>query len=103
LAVLLVGVATATCMFLGDAILVPVTEVGSVAAAVGILATCAAYYRSVKDIRERCVAVVGSAVGLLMILMKVLPMVPGHFSPYEWLALGVWVALGTVLGFWPRS
>ena len=96
-AVLLVGMATAACMFLGDAILVPVTEVGSVAAAVGILATCAAYYRIVKDTRERCVAVVGSAVGLMMILMKVLPAVPGHFNRYEWLALGIWVALGTFL------
>ena len=47
-AVLLVGIATAACMFLGDAILVPVTEVGSVAAAVGILAACASYYRIVK-------------------------------------------------------
>jgi APA family basic amino acid/polyamine antiporter len=103
LAVLLVGITTAACMFLGDAILVPVTEVGSVAAAVGILATCAAYYRIVKDIRERCVAVVGSAVGLLMILMKVLPAVPGHFNRYEWMALGVWVCLGVVLGRWPRS
>jgi APA family basic amino acid/polyamine antiporter len=103
LAVLLVGIATAACMFLGDAILVPVTEVGSVAAAVGILAACAAYYRIVNDIRQRCVAVVGGAVGLLMILMKVLPEVPGHFNRYEWLALGVWVALGVVLGRWPKS
>jgi amino acid transporter len=42
-AVLCIGVATAACMFLGDAILVPVTEVGSVACAVGWAATCAAY------------------------------------------------------------
>jgi hypothetical protein len=32
--------------------------------------------------------------------MKVLPAVPGHFSRYEWFALGVWVALGTLLGRW---
>ena len=102
-AVLLVGIATAACMFLGDAILVPVTEVGSAAAAVGILAACASYYRIVDDIRQRCVAVVGCAVGLLMILMKVLPAVPGHFSRYEWFALGVWVALGVALGRWPRA
>jgi basic amino acid/polyamine antiporter, APA family len=102
-AVLLVGGATALCMFLGDAILVPVTEVGSVAAAVGILATCAAYYRIVKDTRERCVAVVGSTVGLLMILIKVLPAVPGHFTGYEWLALGVWVVLGAGLSRSARS
>ena len=37
--------ATAACMFLGDAILVPVSEVGSVASAAGWLAACAAYYQ----------------------------------------------------------
>ena len=39
-------------------------------------------------------AVVGSASGLMMILMKVLPAVPGHFDRYEWLALGIWVCIG---------
>jgi amino acid transporter len=95
-AVLLVGGATAACMFLGDAILVPVTEVGSVAAASGILAACASYYRIVRDTRERVVAVVGCGVGLGMILIKVLPGVPGHFDRYEWLALGIWIALGVI-------
>ena len=41
-AVVCVGLATAACMLLGDAILVPVTEVGSVACAIGWSATCAA-------------------------------------------------------------
>jgi basic amino acid/polyamine antiporter, APA family len=102
-AILLVGVATAACMFLGDAILVPVTEVGSAAAAVGILAACTSYYRIVNDIGQRCVAVVGGAVGLLMILMKVLPVVPGHFDRYEWFALGIWVVLGAVLSRWRKA
>ena len=31
-----------------------------------------------------------------MILMKVIPFVPGHFSPYEWLALGIWIVLGAI-------
>jgi hypothetical protein len=31
-----------------------------------------------------------------MILMKIVPYVPGHFSGYEWLALGIWVALGLI-------
>lgn len=97
IAILFVGAATAACMFLGGAILVPITEVGSVSAAVGILATCASYYRIVKDARERFIAVVGSTVGLFMILMKVLPAIPGHFDRYEWLALGVWIALGAML------
>jgi hypothetical protein len=29
-------------------------------------------------------------------LMKVVPAVPGHFSGYEWLALGIWIALGAI-------
>jgi len=28
--------------------------------------------------------------------MKVVPFVPGHFSIYEWLALGIWIVLGAI-------
>ena len=83
-------------MFLGDAILVPISEVGSLASAAGWLAACAAYYQMAPTRRQRLVAAVGALVGLLMILMKVVPFVPGHFSAYEWLALGIWIALGAV-------
>jgi amino acid transporter len=98
-AVICVGLATAACMFLGDAILVPVTNVGSLASAVGWLAACAAYYQMGPAPRERLVAAAGAMIGLLMILMKVVPFVPGHFSGYEWLALGVWLAVGMGLGW----
>jgi hypothetical protein len=70
--------------------------VGSVASAAGWLAACAAYYQMGPRPRERLVAAIGALVALLMILMKVFPFVPGHFSVYEWLALGIWVALGVV-------
>ncbi|MGA8153539.1 MAG: APC family permease [Terriglobales bacterium] len=93
-AVLCVGLATAACMFLGDAILVPVTEVGSVASAIGWLAACAAYYQMRPSSGQRAVAVVGVLVGLGLVLMKIVPFVPGHFSGYEWLALGIWGVLG---------
>ena len=102
-AVLCMGLATAASMFLGDAILVPITEVGSVASAAGWLATCAAYYHMGPPARERLVALVGMMVGLLMILMKVVPEVPGHFSGYEWLALGIWILIGLGLGWRERS
>lgn len=101
-AVLWVGLATAACMFLGDAILVPISEVGSVASAAGWFAACAAYYRMGPAPRERAVAVVGATVGMLMILMKIVPAVPGHFSGYEWLALGIWSAVGVGLGWRER-
>lgn len=97
-AVLWVGAATALCMFLGDAILVPISEVGSVASASGWLAACAAYLAMGPPVKERVVAAIGVAVGLLMILMKVVPVVPGHFTGYEWLALGIWAGIGTILG-----
>jgi len=96
-AVLCIGCATAACMFIGDAMLVPISEVGSVASAIGWLAACAAYYRMGPAVGERIIAVVGVIVGLLMILMKIVPGIPGHFTGYEWLALGIWSLLGFVI------
>jgi amino acid transporter len=96
-AVLAVGLTTAVCMFLGDAILVPITEVGSVASASGWLAACAAYYAMGPEPRQRLVAIVGVLVGLMMILMKIVPMIPGHFSLYEWIVLAIWIACGAML------
>jgi basic amino acid/polyamine antiporter, APA family len=101
-AVLCVGLATAACMLLGDAILVPITEVGSVACAIGWSAACAACLALARarpavialSGAERAVAWFGLAVGIAMALMKVIPLVPGHFTVYEWLALGIWIALG---------
>ncbi len=104
-AVLCVGISTAACMLLGDAILVPITEVGSVACAIGWSAACAACLALGRGGRsgsitfsgaERTVAVFGLLVGLAMILMKIVPHVPGHFTIYEWLALGVWILLGVI-------
>jgi APA family basic amino acid/polyamine antiporter len=96
-AVLCIGMATAACMFLGDAILVPISEVGSVASAIGWLATCASYHQMDPAPRQRFIALVGVIVGLLMILMKIIPGIPGHFSKYEWLALGIWILIGLSL------
>ena len=91
-------------MLLGDAILVPITEVGSVACAIGWAATCAAYIsmgrsgtlpgQSRLSAREWFVAGFGLLVAIAMLLMKVVPAIPGHFTMYEWLALGIWIALG---------
>jgi basic amino acid/polyamine antiporter, APA family len=105
IAVLCVGISTATCMLLGDAILVPITEVGSVACAIGWSATCAACLALGTGTRsnvaglsraERAVAAFGLLVGVAMILMKIVPRVPGHFTMYEWTALGVWILIGAL-------
>jgi len=102
-AVVCVGLATGLCMFLGDAILVPVTEVGSVASALGWLGTCTAYYCMRPAPWERVVAMAGMIVSLLMVLMKVVPAIPGHFNFYEWLALGIWCLIGLTLAWRART
>jgi amino acid transporter len=106
IAVLCIGLATGICMLLGDAILVPITEVGSVACAIGWAATCAAYLsmgsrgtlpgRPKLSRVESMAAVLGLLVAIAMFLMKVVPAIPGHFAAYEWLALGIWIALGAI-------
>jgi len=96
-AVLWTGIGTAALMFCGQAILIPITEVGSVASAAGWLAACAAYYGMRPARGKRMVAALGVAVGAAMILMKVVPVLPGHFSRYEWLALLLWISLGIAL------
>jgi len=103
-AVLCVGITTAACMLLGDAILVPVTEVGSVACAIGWSAACAACVALSRarpglmtlSPLERAVAWFGLAVGIAMALMKLIPQIPGHFTSNEWIALGIWIALGVI-------
>jgi amino acid transporter len=102
-AVVWVGVATALCMFLGSAILVPISEVGSVASACGWFAACAAYLCMEPQgmrpqIADRLIALLGALVGLAMMLMKFVPFVPGHFSGWEWLVLALWIILGTLIG-----
>ncbi len=97
LAIICVGVAIALALFMGDAILVPISEVGSAVGAVGWMAACAAYYKLSPTAAGRKVAAVGVVVTLLMVLMKVLPFVPGHFTYSEWLALLGWCVLGLVV------
>ena len=83
---------------LGSAILVPISEVGSVASATGWFAVCAAFLYTRPGTRDYLIALLGALVGLAMALMKFLPFVPGHFSGWEWLALGIWMLLGSVVG-----
>jgi hypothetical protein len=68
-----------------------------VASAMGWLAACAAYYRMRPAPHKRFIAMAGVMIGLLMILMKIVPGIPGHFSVYEWLALGIWIVIGLSL------
>jgi APA family basic amino acid/polyamine antiporter len=97
IAVLGITAATLAGVLLGDALLVPVTEVGSMASALGWFATCLSFWMVEKRASMRIVTGMGILVSLLLFLMKVLPVFPGHFSPAEWTALGIWLVLGVVL------
>lgn len=96
-AVVCLGLLSAAAVFLGESILIPISEVGSMASAVGWLAACAAYWAMRPGRRERVIAGAGVAVGALLVLMKVLPFVPGHFDRYEFLALGLWCLAGVLM------
>ena len=97
IAIVCIGTATAAVTLGGQSLLVPITEVGSLAAALGWMASCAAYLGMRPSPLAMAAAATGLIVTALMILMKVLPQAPGHFSVYEWIALAIWVVLGALL------
>jgi len=96
-AVLGILAGTLAGLLLGDALLVPVTEVGSMASALGWFATCLSFWVVERRARMRLLSGLGILVSLLLMLMKMLPVFPGHFSLAEWIAFGIWVLLGAVL------
>ena len=101
-AIAAVTLATLVGLLLGDALLVPVSEVGSMASAFGWLAACASFFLVERTVKLRMVAAMGACVSLALVLMKLLPGVPGHFTLAEWVALAMWLALGFLLHGRPR-
>ena len=101
-AIALMGALTATAAMFGDAILVPVTEVGSLAVGVGWLSACAAYIaRRRRDAylnESATMAWLGAAIAVAIVLMKVVPGVPGSFTRAEWIAFAAWSGFGLL--FW---
>lgn len=102
-AVIFVGCVTALLSFLGQAVLVPISEVGSLAAAVGWLATCTAFCAGAGGVARspglKAIGYSGVAVASILVAMKILP-IPGSFGRYEYLSFAVWVTLGFLL--WTR-
>jgi basic amino acid/polyamine antiporter, APA family len=92
-----VAIATIIGLLLGDALLVPVTEVGSMASAFGWTAACLSFWVVEPSPRMRVVTGLGILVSFLLFVMKLFPLFPGHFSTAEWIALGVWLATGLAL------
>jgi amino acid transporter len=101
-AVLGITAGTLVVQLLGDALLVPVTEVGSMASALGWFAACLSFWIVEKRAWMRVVSSLGMAVSLLLCLMKVLPVFPRHFSLAEWVAFGIWIVLGVAMHSWDQ-
>lgn len=100
-AIFLMAAITAAGAFLGDALLVPVTEVGSLASGVGWFSACAAFLllrRGAADRSGVVLAALGATVAGAIVVMKVVPAVPGSFGAPEWAAFVLWAVLGLV--FW---
>jgi amino acid transporter len=96
-AIVLVGAITLLAVFLGRAVLGPIATVGSLAGALGWLATCLALAGGAGG-RERgalAVGLLGAAVSLALAVVVTL-----SFRWYHWLAVWVWALLGLVL--WGR-
>ena len=100
-AILGITLATLAAQFLGDALLVPVTEVGSMASACGWLAASISLFLVENRLRVKIIAAVGALVALLLLVMKLVPNFPGHFSLADWVALAVWLAIGAAM-HWAR-
>jgi amino acid transporter len=95
-AIALVGSLAILGTLLGRAVLVPISEVGSLACAAGWLATSLAYCQGAGGKRTRGARVVGisgaTVAGVLIVI------VVWGFGIYHWAALAGWTALG--LGLW---
>jgi APA family basic amino acid/polyamine antiporter len=98
-AIAIIGVAAATliALFLGDALLVPVTEVGSMASACGWFAASLSLFLVEARFRVRLVAGIAALIALLLVAMKLIPRFPGHFSQADWIALAIWLAIGATM------
>jgi len=103
--VAVIGITTGTllALLLGDAILIPITEVGSMASALGWLAACLSFWLVERRLRMRVITGLGICVSLLLLLMKLIPAFPGHFTNAEWIALAVWLVLGAALRRHPAA
>jgi amino acid transporter len=97
-AIALTAVLTIAAAMFGDAILVPITEVGSLAVGVGWLSACAAYIAGAGRANGTAAAWAGAIVSVLIVAMKVLPFVPGSFTRIEWTSFLTWCGIGAL--FW---
>jgi amino acid transporter len=104
-AIAFISALTVVGALLGDAALVPISELGALAIAVGWLMACVSFLKGaswnvIRPTRAAIfIASFGALVAFGMVLMKVLPFVPGHLTWPELVCLAAWMALG--LALWP--
>jgi amino acid transporter len=94
-AILLVGAFGVLGTFFGKAVLEPISEVGSLAVALGWLATSLAYCCGAGGklrLRDWLLGISGVVVSSLLVVLTT-----AGFGPYEWLALAGWIIFGLVL------
>ena len=99
-AIALVTALTGAGAFLGDAVLVPISDVGAAVGAIGWCAACLAFIALARRGGMRdgvTTAAVGVVVSVAIIVMKVVPRVPGSFTTAEWVAFTAWCVLGLAL------
>ena len=102
-AIAFVSALTVVGALLGDAALVPISELGALAIAVGWLMACASFLKGVSweavppSRGARIAAGLGALVSCGMLLMKLLPFVPGHMTWPETVCLAAWMLLGLAL------
>jgi amino acid transporter len=101
LAVLLVGGVTVLASFLGFAVLDPIGEIGSLAFALGWMATCLAFcFGAGGDTspRARALGICGAVVSFGMAAV-----VAWNLAWYLWVTAAAWTGLGVFLWKWRRS
>jgi amino acid transporter len=101
LAIAAVGGLTVLGTFLGRAVLMPISTVGSLCVTAVWLATSVAYCCGAAG----KVTLAGRALGILAAIVSgiLLIIVAIGFGRYEWMALAGWAAVGLALWFWRRS
>src|SRR5262249_50663871 len=94
-AIVLVGAVSILAVLLGETILTPITEVGSLTCTLGWLATCLSYCFGAAGLLSalpKTIGLVGVAVSAVLTVI-----VAYGFGPYEWLVSAVWALLGLFL------
>src|SRR5207237_173734 len=94
-AILLVGLVAILTVPLGETILEPISEVGSLTCTPGWLATCLAYSSGAAGPLSpvnRAIGLVGTLVTAVLVVI-----VASGFGRYEWLVSVVWAACGLIL------